>query len=218
MIFGKIEYLNLLPFHVFMKRFVKMSSAKMSMEYKKNVPSHINRAFHKRHVDAAFISSISAKKSRHVGLGIVAKKSVKSVLVIPNKKSKNDSESASSNALAKILKQSGEVLIGDKALRYALKSDAYIDLAALWNKRYNLPFVFALLCYHKERAYYKKIEREFLKRQVKIPRYILEKASKKTAIETQDILEYLTLISYRLDAKTAQSIKKFYKLSREVSR
>jgi chorismate dehydratase len=215
MIFGKIEYLNLLPFHIFMKRFTKGSSAKMSMEYKKNVPSQINKAFHKQQVDAAFISSISAKNSHHIGLGIIAKKEVQSVLIIPNTKNKDDAESASSNALAKILKLDGEVLIGDKALRYALQNSNYIDLAKEWYKSYKLPFVFALLCYHKDKNYYKKIELEFLKQEVKIPQYILKKYAQKTSIKESDILHYLKLISYKLDAKTALSIKKFYKLAQE---
>ena len=213
MIFGKIEYLNLLPFHLFMKRYIHSSSAKMSMEYKKNVPAKINQAFHKRHVDAAFISSISAKRSSYVPLGIVAKREVKSVLVIPNRANKRDKESASSNLLAALLGVEGEVLIGDKALRYALENSDYIDLAELWHKKYKLPFVFALLCYHKGENEYRKIRQEFLKRQVKIPQYILEKASKRTAIEKREIVEYLKLISYEIDAKALKGLHKFYKES-----
>lgn len=213
MIFGKIEYINLLPFHVFMKRFTKGSSAKMSMEYKRGVPSKINAAFHSRRVDAAFISSISAQNSQHVGLGIIAKKDVKSVIVIPNANSLQDIESASSNVLARILNAKGEVLIGDKALRYALKNDNYIDLAQEWNNRYNLPFVFALLCFHKDKKLYQKIQREFLKKSVKIPRYILKNATQRTQIKESDILDYLQLISYKLDNKAQLGLKLFYKIS-----
>jgi len=217
MIFGKIEYINLLPFHVFMKRFTKGSSAKMSMEYKSGVPAKINSAFHARRVDAAFISSISAKNSQHVGLGIIAKKDVKSVIVIPNEKSLQDIESASSNVLANILNAKGEVLIGDKALRYTLKNDNYIDLAQEWNNKYNLPFVFALLCFHKDKKLYKKIEKEFLKKSVKIPRYILKKATKRTNIEECDILDYLKLISYKLDYKAKRGLKLFYKTAKHIT-
>jgi len=213
LVFGKIEYLNLLPFHIFMKHFVQNSASKMSMEYKKSVPAKINSAFLSRRVDAAFISSIAAKQSEHIGLGIIAKKDVKSVLVIPNTVSKKDAESASSNVLAQILGVEGEVLIGDKALRYALKNSDYIDLAEEWYKRYKLPFVFALLCHHKDKKLYKRVEKEFLKRPVKIPQYILEKAAKRTAVDKQDILEYLKLISYKLDKKALLGLKKFYKLS-----
>jgi len=216
MVFGKIEYLNLLPFHIFMKRFIQGSSAKMSMEYKKNVPAKINTLFASRRVDAAFISSITAKKSTHINLGIIAKKEVKSVLVIPSKKSKKDKESASSNMLANILKIEGEVLIGDKALRYALESNEYIDLAKEWQERYNLPFVFALLCYHKDKKLYKKIEREFLKRKYKIPYYILHQASQKTKVPHKDILEYLELISYKIDYKAKLAVKKFYSEAKRV--
>lgn len=211
MIFGKIEYLNLLPFHLFMKRFVRSSSAKMSMEYKRGVPSAINAAFHHRRVDAAFISSISAKKSKHLSLGIIAKREVKSVLIIPHKKEKKDSASATSNLLADILGYTGEVLIGDRALAYALSHDDYIDMALAWHKRYGDPFVFALLCYHNRAGYYKKVEREFLKKKIKIPYYILERASQKTQIQKSDILEYLTLISYHVDTKALRGLKKFYK-------
>ncbi len=214
MIFGKIEYLNLLPFHMFMKRFTKSSSAKMSMEYKRSVPAKVNAAFHARRVDAAFISSISARNSLNVGLGIIAKKSVKSVLVIPNRTSKKDKESASSNVLASVLGVEGEILIGDKALRYALKNSDYIDLAQLWYEKYNLPFVFALLCYHKDKKLYKKIEREFLKRDFRIPQYILKEAAQRTEVSKKEILEYLELISYELDTKAQRGLKKFYSLAK----
>jgi len=180
------------------------------MEYKKNVPAKINNAFLNRRVDAAFISSIAAQKSCHVNLGIIAKKEVKSVIVIPSKIDKKDAESASSNLLANLLHVKGEVLIGDKALRYALTNNDYTDLAKLWNEKYNLPFVFALLCYHKDKKLYKKIEKEFLKREVKIPQYLLQKASKKTDITPHEIHKYLQLISYKLDYKAKSGLKKFY--------
>jgi len=212
MIFGKIEYLNLLPFHVFMKRFTRSTQQKLLMEYKKNVPAKINDAFANRRVDAAFISSIKAKNSLHVNLGIIAKKEVKSVIVIPSNTNKKDAESASSNLLAELLHVKGEVLIGDKALRYALANNDYTDLAQLWNEKYHLPFVFALLCYHKEKKLYKKIEKGFLKKEVKIPQYLLQKAAKKTDIAPNEILEYLQLISYKLDYKAKKGLKKFYKI------
>ncbi|RUM65052.1 MAG: hypothetical protein DSZ04_00870 [Sulfurimonas sp.] len=217
MIFGQIQYLNLIPFHVFMKAFLKNSSSKISMEYKRGVPSKINREFHSRRVDAAFISSISAKRSKYVGLGIIAKKDVKSVIVIPSLQNKSDVESASSNVLANILNVEGEVLIGDKALRYTLVSDEYIDLAAMWYKKYRLPFVFALLCYHKDRKVYQKIEKEFLKTNVKIPQYLLEKASQETGVSKKDIVDYLKLISYKLDSKSKRGLTLFYKEAQKTT-
>ena len=210
MIFGKIEYLNLLPFHVFMKRFTKSSQESMSMSYYRGVPANVNKKFVSKKVDAAFISSVVAKKYNHVNLGIIAKKEVQSVLVIPNTEQKKDKESASSNLLANILDIKGEVLIGDKALKYYLSNQPYIDLAEEWQKKYKLPFVFALLCYHKDMKVYKKIEKEFLKHPVKIPRYILNQASKRTDIPQKDILNYLNYISYNLDYKSKFGLKKFY--------
>ena len=210
MVFGKIEYLNLLPFHVFMKRFSRNSQQSMSMNYYKSVPAKINEKFISRRVDAAFISSVKAKRFWHVDLGIIAKKEVLSVLVVPHAKDEKDIESASSNILAKILKIHGKVLIGDKALKYYLSDKEYIDLAKEWNKRYNLPFVFALLCYHKDKKLYKSIRKEFLKQKVKIPQYILTQASQRTDISKKDILHYLQYISYDLDTKAKAGLKKFY--------
>ena len=213
MVFGKIEYLNLLPFHVFMKRFTKSSQRKMSMQYYRSVPAEINKKFITRQVDAAFISSISAKKYKHVGLGIIAKAEVLSVIVVPSENDESDKESASSNVLANILNIQGKVLIGDKALKYTLTSDEYIDLAAEWHSRYNLPFVFALLCFHKDAKLFKSIEKQFLKQKIKIPQYILEKASTRTKIEKKEITKYLNYISYTLDSKAQLGLKKFYSLT-----
>ena len=209
MVFGKIEYLNLLPFHIFMKRYAS-SQAKAIMEHKKGVPSTINTRFTRREVDAAFISSIKARRYNCVNLGIVAKKEVQSVLVLPHKTPKNDAASATSNTLLKVLQLQGEVLIGDNALRYALTNTNYIDMAKVWYERYNLPFVFALLCYHKEKKLYKKIEKHFTKHPVKIPQYLLKKAAKRVGITPKQALHYLELISYTIDAKAQRGLKKFY--------
>lgn len=212
LVFGKIEYLNLLPFHVFMKRFNRSSRESMTMEYKKSVPAKINILYEKHLVDAAFISSIKAKKQKYAKLGIIAKKEVCSVIVIPSDESKKDKESATSNVLANILGVQGEVLIGDKALKYYLSGKPHIDLAKLWNEKYHFPFVFALLTYHKHTTQIKKIEKNFSKTKVKIPRYILKAASLRTGIKENEILHYLEKISYTLDQKAAKGLKKFYQL------
>ena len=213
LVFGKIEYLNLLPFHIFMKRFTKSSQQSMSMHYKRGVPAKINEKFLSRRVDAAFISSISAKKHKHVSLGIIAKKEVLSVIVIPNVEHETDIESASSNILAKVLNIKGKVLIGDKALKHYLQEKPYIDLAAEWNSKYKLPFVFALLCYHKDQSLYKNIEKQFSKQKVKIPQYLLNTASIRTDISKKDILNYLSYISYDLNIKAQKGLSLFYKKS-----
>lgn len=216
MIFGKIEYLNLLPFHVFMKRFTKSSQQSMSMHYYRDVPAKTNKKFISKKVDAAFISSIRAKRQKHVNLGIIAKKEVLSVLVVPSENDVKDKESETSNVLARILNVQGEVLIGDKALRYYLQNKEHTDLAKKWNEKHNLPFVFALLCYHKDKALYKKIEKNFLKRRVKIPRYILDEASKRTDVAHDDILNYLKHISYDVDIKAKKGLDKFYKEASKI--
>lgn len=180
------------------------------MHYKRGVPSKINEKFLSRRVDAAFISSISAKKYQHVDLGIIAKKEVLSVLVIPHVKDISDTESATSNVLAKVLNIKGEVLIGDKALKYCLQGKPHVDLAKEWSERYNLPFVFALLCFHKDKKIYKNIEKKFLQRRIRIPQYILKQASNRTDVSPNDILKYLEYISYKLDAKAKKGLMKFY--------
>jgi len=209
-IFGKIEYLNLLPFHTFMKRFTKGSSQKMSMHFKKGVPANINQKFLTRRVDAAFISSIKARRFSNIGLGIIAKKEVLSVLVIPGDTRTNDKESATSNILAQVLGIQGEVLIGDKALKYYLTDGERIDLAKVWHDKHQLPFVFALLCYHKDQKLYKRIKTNFLRSKVKIPQYILQEASQRTGIEKKEILHYLEYISYEVDLQAKRGLKKFY--------
>ena len=217
MIFGKIEYLNLLPFHVFIKRYAKSSQQRQSLHYKRGVPSQINKAFKTRRIDAAFISSIASRKCRCLDLGILARKEVKSVLLLPGK-AKNDDESATSNILAKVLRLEGQVLIGDKALKHYLNhNDDAIDLAKLWYERQRLPFVFARLCYHGRTKSYKKLSKAFLRSSHKIPRYILEKASHKTQIEANDILDYLDLIEYKLDRHALLSLKRFLRFADTLS-
>lgn len=215
MIFGKINYLNLLPFHIFIKRYMKNSQQKSMIEYKKGVPSEINRAFSKRRIDAAFVSSIHATKYPSVDLGIVAKKEVLSVLVIPGEM-KDDTASATSNVLARRLNVKGRVLIGDAALKHHLESKNGIDLANLWYEKHHLPFVFAKLCYHKKGYYLKKLSQSFLKREIRIPQYLLKKASKETEISIKDIRYYLTKISYEIDPNAKRSLKKFLKKPKKV--
>lgn len=204
MIFGKIEYLNLLPFHVFMKK----SGA--SLRYKKGVPSAINHAFKTRRVDAAFISSIESKPYRCLNAGIVAHKKVYSVLVLPGV-AKNDTASATSNALAEKLGIKGEVIIGDRALKHFLTTGEGVDLATAWYEAHGLPFVFARLCYHKNTCQFHKHVVRFLKTRTKIPYYLLLQASKKSGLTPLDILWYLAHIHYRIEAKEKKSLHLFFK-------
>ena len=115
--------------------------------------------------------------------------------------------------MAKVLDIQGEVIIGDKALRYYLDSNPVVDLAKVWTDKYKLPFVFALLCFHKDKKIYKKIEKDFLKQKVKIPQYLLSQASIRTKVSSKNILNYLSYISYELDHKAKKGLSLFYKLS-----
>ena len=158
MIFGKIDYLNLLPFHVFLKSAPLSSQIKKAIEFKKGVPSKLNRALNARKIDAAVISSIASKKAnlKKLNFGIVAKKDVKSVLVRKNSAPKPDPASASSNALAKVLKLNGEVIIGDRALKAYLSEgkECFYDLGKIWHEKTNLPFVFGRFSYVKNGSFY----------------------------------------------------------------
>ena len=85
----------------------------MAFHYKRDVPSKINTALKKRHINAGFISSIESPHYNCTDLGIIANRNVYSVFVIEGEE-KIDKESATSNRLAKVLNLEGEVIIGDK--------------------------------------------------------------------------------------------------------
>jgi len=221
MIFGKIDYINLLPFHIFLKKSNLTNAFKQSCEYKKSFPTNINKQFRKRRVDGAFISSIESnrKSIKTLPLGIVAKKHATSVLVKKNTTCSKDPHSATSNVLAKVLHVDGEVFIGDKALKlYLDNSDDYIDLAKEWNKKYALPFVFARLSVNRHFNTYKKLSDNFKNNRIKIPQYILKKYAYERKIPPKEILRYLTLISYEIGEKERRGLNLFLKKSRHLKK
>lgn len=209
MIFGKIDFLNLLPFHVFIKRYAGSLRFQQSLHYHRGVPSALNRDFAMRRIDAAFISSITAINCVHFNVGIIAKKEVLSVLSLPAETSKHDSDSATSNRLSQILGIHGEVLIGDKALRYYYSGGEHTDLGKVWHEKTGLPFVFALLCTHDHTDELKRLSREFVKTRIRIPYYILMDASRKSGLTPKQILHYLKYISYTVGEKEKRGLKKF---------
>ena len=192
MVIGKIDYLNLLPFHIFIKK------NGIKVIEKKGYPAQINRLFENRVVESAFISSIKSKNKNCLDAGIIANKKVLSVLICENKENLQDKESETSNQLAKILNLKGEVIIGDKALQkfYNENRDNCKDMAQLWFEKYNLPFVFARFCINKNNEKYKKLINNFLSSKVKIPQYILKKKAKHLNIKTSQLKEYLNLIYF----------------------
>jgi chorismate dehydratase len=208
-IFGKIDFLNLLPFHVFMKRYASTLRTHQSLNYHKGVPSTLNRSFASRRIDAAFISSITAKNCRHFNVGIVAKREVLSVLSIPYDNHKSDTDSATSNLLAQILDIHGEVLIGDKALRYYYGGGEHIDLGKTWNEWTKSPFVFALLCSHNHTHELKRLSQAFISHPIKIPQYILIENAQKSELTPAQIRHYLKFISYEIGEKEKRGFKKF---------
>lgn len=216
MIFAKIDFINLLPFHVYIKKNIKSNQIKSIIRYKKSYPADINRKFKKRKVDSAFISSIASRHEKRLNLGIVAKNDVQSVILIPGD-FKDDYQSETSNALAKVLNLKGKVLIGDKALKYfhENKDSDFVDLAQEWKNKYNLPFVFATLCYCKNKKLLEKYIKNFNKKHIKIPRYILNTYSKRSGISNQHILEYLEKIDYEINIQEKRALKKFLKLTKE---
>ncbi len=215
MIFGKIDFINLLPFHVFMKRYAQTSQAHQSLHYHKGVPSTLNRAFAARRIDAAFISSITARNCTHFNVGIVAKKEVLSVLTLPCDENKKDTDSATSNLLAQLLNVQGEVLIGDKALRYYYSGKEHTDLGKTWNEKTGLPFVFALLCTHTHTNELKRLSHAFIRKPIKIPYYILMNNAKKSNLSAEQITHYLQYISYKIGEKEKRGYKRFLKEAKE---
>lgn len=208
MLFGSISYLNLLPFQVFLKRYISNNAAKMTYSNKRAVPSVINASFKRKSIHAAFISSIESRKCKCTNLGIIAYKQVYSVLLLKGE-DKADPASATSNKLAKVLNLKGEVLIGDAALKYYLEGGKGIDLAKVWNDKTSLPFVFARLCYNKHGNSIKKIAKEFSKNKTKIPQYILKREAKKRGITAKQLTWYLEYIHYEMDWKSERGLKKF---------
>ncbi|TEY02735.1 MqnA/MqnD/SBP family protein [Campylobacter sp. US33a] len=216
MIFGKIDYINLLPLHVYLKKYPLPNGLKATMEYKKGVPSKLNKELFYRRIDAAIISSIesSRKKYKNLNIGICANKRVLSVLVEKNSQKAKDPSSATSNALARVLRQdNNKVIIGDKALKLYLQDrDAYVDLCALWYEKTHLPFVFARFSCIAKKTFYTKLLTNFSYKKIKIPHYILEKYAKTRDISVKDIRYYLDeVIYYQIQTKEKMALKRFIK-------
>ncbi len=202
---GHIDYLNLLPFYQFLK--------KKNIKIKKGVPSYINSLFEKRKINAAFISSIKSKNKKCFNVGIVAKKEVRSVLLCPG--DGIDTDSATSNILAKQLNLKGKVVIGDKAF----KEKNCIDLANEWYKRYKLPFVFARFCVNKNYKKYEKLVNEFLKTKQKIPYLTLKKYANNLGISYKEAKEYLDkIIYYKMGWREKKALKLFLRKNNEFIR
>ena len=219
MIFGKIDFINLLPFYVFIKKNISSSQTKQIINYKKSYPSAINKKFIKRKIDAAFISSIASQKAKVLDIGIVAQHEVLSVLALDGKYEK-DYQSDTSNTLAKVLGVEGKIIIGDKALQYYHNSvdKNFIDLAEKWRETYDLPFVFARLCYNKNEKLLQRLANDFLKSKVKIPQYILKQYMLRSGLSAKQIKEYLSKISYKISYKEKKSLKLFFKLVKAQGR
>lgn len=216
MIFAKIDFINLLPFHIYIKKNIQSSQLKASIEYKKSYPSAITQKFKNRKVDSAFISSIASRNEKFLDFGIVAHDDVLSVLLIPGIE-ESDYQSKTSNALAKVLNLKGKVIIGDKALNFYHENRDLekIDLAKEWKNRYNLPFVFAVLCFNANEKALSKLTKNFNKKYIKIPQYILEQYSIRSGVSKKHILEYLKKIDYDLGIKEKRALKLFLKLTKE---
>lgn len=217
MILGKIDYLNLLPFHVFLKGSTLQNATKKSIELKKGTPSKLCDDLRARRIDAGVISSIEARRYKQLNFGICAKGRVNSVLVEKNSKPQKDEQSRSSNMLAKVLGLEGKVLIGDKALKAYLKAPQdYCDLAQIWEQKTALPFVFGRFACVKNKKAYEKIIKIFLNKNIKIPRYILNSYAKSRQIEAKEILEYLKLIYYKIGKKEQKALNIFISRSRAL--
>ena len=180
----------------------------MAFNYKRAVPSRINKALRSREINAGFISSIESPRYNCTDLGIIANRAVYSVFVIEGDE-KKDNESATSNRLASVLNLKGEVIIGDKALKYYLDGGVGIDLATAWYEKTSLPFVFGRLCYNCYSREIQKISKKFIQKPIKIPQYILKKEAKRRGISPKQLLWYLGYIEYKMDYRAKSSLKRF---------
>ena len=216
--FASISYLNLLPFQIFIKKYISSTQIKQIMQHRRSVPSQINQEFKNRRIDAAFISSIKSKKKKCTKTGIVARKKVYSVFITEGEQV-FDSESDTSNALAQVLNLSGQIIIGDKALRYYLSgANNFKDLSDEWYKKYKLPFVFARLCYNSKSKKIEKIATKFLKQKQKIPQYYLKKEAKKKGVNTKELLWYLDKIYYKIGYKEEKALRLFLRKARDINK
>ena len=82
--FGKIQYLNLMPFDVFLRSCPIPTRYKSAAFANRSYPSRLNQSFLFHRIDAGFISTIAGytahRKQRGTQAGIVAKGAVWSVL------------------------------------------------------------------------------------------------------------------------------------------
>ncbi len=219
MIFGKIDYINLLPLHIYLKKYPLPNGLKKTMEYKKGVPSKLNRDLFYRRIDAAIISSVESarKKYKNLDLGICANKQVWSVILEKNSQNAEDPSSATSNVLARVLGLNGKVIIGDEALRlYLQEGTKFFDLCSLWYEKTGLPFVFARFSCVKKKGFYSKILKNFTQVETKIPYYILEKYAQMRKISPQDIKAYLQVIYYGMGHKELRALRTFFKQVQKI--
>ncbi len=228
--FGKIEYLNLVIFDVFAKRYSATSNFKSILNLKKSYPSKLNTKFLFNRIDAGFISSIAGMKSHFANkvcmAGIIAQREVWSVLIL-DLESKSDYQSATSNALCKVLDKHGEVIIGDRALKLFYENRNHnakiLDMAALWYEKYSLPFVFGRMCFNKHGNFYTNLINSFNKKLgrnhkrykgVKVPHYIIMQYVDRIQISKKFALEYLEKIYYTISKKELIALERFYRCIR----
>lgn len=221
MIFGLIDFINLLPLYTHFKKSSLPSYTKKTIDYKKTYPSKLNQALKKRQIHAAIISSIESnrQKYKNLNIGICANKKVLSVLVEKNSNFSLDFESATSNMLSRVLGLNGKVIIGDKALKSYLDNgkENYIDMCSKWYEKTKLPFCFARFSYIANHNKLNKTLKTFNKnsntknKRVKIPNYILDKYSKSRQISQKDIKIYLEHIYYTIDKKEQKALKLYTK-------
>lgn len=229
--FGKIEYLNLLPFDVFMKQYRATTRFKMACNYKKGYPAKLNKEFLFHRIDSGFISSIAGMQAHYQSkacqAGIIACREVWSVLVLETQQA-DDYQSATSNALCAVLGLKGAVLIGDRALKYYYDSLynkqqlQYYDMAQSWYDKTKLPFVFGRACFHTHGTFYQNLMHHFnyklgkgrKYKGIKIPHYILMPYVYNIGISKQFARMYLERIYYTIGPKEQHALTIFYRALR----
>ncbi len=121
----------------------------------------------------------------------------------------------------------GLLLIGDDALRM-LAHNRYshvYDLAHMWKKLFNTPFVFALWCVRRE-IYIRKKELvidtwKTLLESKKITKMyfkdIAQEKAKELGLTEKECLEYLKVLHFDLNDRFIEGLKLYYKKMKEIS-
>lgn len=206
--FGEINYLNLLPFRLYLKR----HRYRDRWVIKTGTPAEVNRWFREGRIDGGVLSSVRAVEGVRYPVGIGAEGPVWSVLLSPTREG-GDPASNTSNLLPVALNLKGQVVIGDRALSLYLKNrEEWVDLGEEWFRQVQLPFLFAQLTSRRPSRELERVATGFLRQGrgiYRIPQYLLRWEGARRGLSPRQVEEYLRLIRYQVGWREELGFKKF---------